>query len=353
MTSPFLDRPGAVAVESGPDVGVAAHYGQPLPEQRALAAGDAIVDLGHLGVVEVRGADRLTWINSLTSQHVVNLADGVSADDLLLSAQGRIEHEFGVLDDGSSAWLITEAAAAADLAAWFTKMRFMMRVEVLDRSDDIFPVGALADHDLGAALVWRDPWAQGAIGGVTYADAGNHPGTAYTLQLHLLEADAYRAAAQAEQVAGVDALEALRIAAWRPREGREFDDRVLPHELDLLRSAVHLTKGCYRGQETVAKVHNLGHPPRRLVQLDLDGTIAQPGALVYVPGNDKPVGRVTSCANHFEDGPIALAIVKRGTDVAAQLEVADGDDARIAAAQTVIVPQGAGSTVDLSAFRGR
>lgn len=353
MSSPFLDRPGAVAVESGPDVGVAAHYGQPLPEQRALAAGEAIVDLGHLGVVEVRGADRLTLINSLTSQLVVNLADGVSADNLLLSVQGRIEHEFGMLDDGASAWLVTEAGAAADLAAWFTKMRFMMRVEVLDRSDDIFPVATLGEHDLGSKLVWRDPWSQGAVGGVTYAATPSHPGAAYTLSLHLLDADQRAAAAEFEHVAGVDALEALRIAAWRPREAREFDDRVLPHELDLLRSAVHLNKGCYRGQETIAKVHNLGHPPRRLVQLDLDGALAQQGALVYVPGSDKPVGRVTSSANHYEDGPIALALLKRGTDAETQLEVADVEDARIAAAQTVIVPPGAGSSVDLSAFRGR
>lgn len=352
MTNPFLELPGAVAVTDGPDAGVAAHYGQPLPEQRALAAGDAVVDLSHHGVVEVRGEDRLRWIDSLTSQSVVNLADGASADNLLLTPQGRIEHEFGMLDDGTSAWLLTEAGAAASLAEWFTKMRFMMRVEVIDRSDDVLQLATLGDHDLGSTLVWRDPWASGALGGVTYSEAASHPGENYDLRIHLLTPEQHRAAAEGT-VAGIDALEALRIAAWRPREAREFDERTVPHELDLLRSAVHLNKGCYRGQETIAKVHNLGHPPRRLVQLDLDGTLVQPGALVYVPGNERPAGRVTSCANHFEDGPIALAVLKRNVDPAVQLEAADDEDARIAATQTVIVPPGAGSAVDVSAFRGR
>jgi folate-binding protein YgfZ len=171
---------------------------------------------------------------------------------------------------------------------------------------------------------------------------------------HLLDADALaRVAESFDSVAGIDALEALRIAAWRPREAREFDDRAVPHEFDLLRSAVHLTKGCYRGQETIAKVHNLGHPPRRIVRLDLDGVVPEPGAHIYVPGKDRPVGLVTSAANHYDDGPIALAVLKRNTDPEAQLEVDGGDETRIGAAQTVIVPQGAGSSVDLSAFRGR
>ena len=73
-------------------------------------------------------------------------------------------------------------------------------------------------------------------------------------------------------LAGTWAAEALRVAAWRPRLGFETDHRTIPHEVDWLRTAVHLHKGCYRGQETVARVHNLGRPPRRLVFLHLDGS---------------------------------------------------------------------------------
>ena len=91
---------------------------------------------------------------------------------------------------------------------------------------------------------------------------------------------------------GTWALEALRVAAWRPRLGHETDHRTIPHEVDWLRTAVHLTKGCYRGQETVARVHNLGRPPRRLVMLHLDGSghgLPEQGADVLLDG---PPGRL-------------------------------------------------------------
>jgi folate-binding protein YgfZ len=154
-----------------------------------------------------------------------------------------------------------------------------------------------------------------------------------------------RVRAGTPQVAGVDALEALRIAAWRPRFAHEVDARSIPHELDWLRSAVHLDKGCYRGQETVAKVHNLGRPPRRLVQLDLDGSesvLPAPGAPVLA--GDAEVGTVTSSARHHEDGPIALAVVKRSVpqDAVLAVRTADGD---VAAAQRVVVPADAGPAV--------
>jgi hypothetical protein len=153
--------------------------------------------------------------------------------------------------------------------------------------------------------------------------------------------------AGSESVAGTLALEALRIAAWRPRLATEADERTIPHELDWLRSAVHLSKGCYRGQETIAKVHNLGHPPRRLVLLHLDGSegiLPEHGDPVLA--GDAEVGQVTSAAMHYELGPIALAVIKRSTDPAAELVVrADGAD--IAAAQEVIVPPSAGAEADI------
>jgi len=165
-------------------------------------------------------------------------------------------------------------------------------------------------------------------------------------------------------VAGFDALDALEIRAWRPSMRGEVDERSIPHELDWLRTAVHLNKGCYRGQETVAKVHNLGHPPRRLVLLHLEGSggeLPQAGALVYLPGESRPVGRVTRAALHYEWGGIALALLKRSVPEDAELEVALGDprpaiDAtetetgaseRIAAGQEVIVPSDAGATRDI------
>ncbi|SJM71650.1 folate-binding protein YgfZ [Gulosibacter sp. 10] len=384
--SPFLRLPAAVA-GAAPDAGVPAHYGgAPLGEQRTLQRGESVVDCSHLDVVEVGGEDRLSWIDSLTTQAVAGLAAGGSAENLLLSPQGRIEHAFGMLEDGASVWLITEAGRGAELAEWFHRMRFMMRVKVTDRSDELFAIATLGEHDLGAAapngtpLVWSDPWCEGVEGAVSYAVAApeSHPSHGFPLRLHLVDAAgrdelAARVRGGGLEVSGTMALEALRIAAWRPRQAFEVDERAIPHELDLLRSAVHLNKGCYRGQETVAKVHNLGHPPRRLAMLDLEGTdgrLPEPGALVHLASDPegRPVGRVTSSTLHFEDGPVSLALLKRTVDPEAELVVAltsqnplvegadavEGEPVRLAALQTVIVSPESGRTVQVPrGFRRR
>ena len=195
-------------------------------------------------------------------------------------------------------------------------------------------------------LVWRDPWVSVARGGHQYSLAAEHPGAGWTYSEILVPRESLDAAAGLP-VAGTLALEALRIAAWRPRLATEADERTIPHELDWLRSAVHLTKGCYRGQETVAKVHNLGHPPRRLVLLHLDGSDGVlPSHGDVVLAGDSEVGIVTSAALHYELGPIALAVVKRSTDPDADL-IVRARDADIAAAQEIIVPPSAGAEADV------
>ena len=390
--SPFATLPGAV-LGVGADAEVPAHYGSPLREQRALAAGKALVDLSHLGIVRVAGEDRLAWLDSLTSQRLLGLVPGESAESLVLSPQGRIEFDFGLVDDGASAFLITERDAADPLRDFLHRMRFRMRVEVADVSDEFVGIGEIAASttaapaDLGAAapngvpLIWTDPWTTGRPGGTSYAavPADSHPARSFRFRIHLLTPDAAQRLVDHIRsgefaAAGTLALEALRIAAWRPRAATEFDDRILPHELDLLRSAVHLDKGCYRGQETVAKVHNLGHPPRRLALLDLDGTdgrLPAPGAFVYVAGEEsgRPVGRITSAAQHWQEGPIALALLKRtvapdavlrvALDVAPQVadaaaaESDAGAPESIDAAQTVIVRPDAGHAVDVPRFGRR
>ncbi|PPG18949.1 folate-binding protein YgfZ [Rathayibacter sp. AY1E8] len=358
--SPLLAAPGAVATTSVAEPGVAAHYGEPFREQRALAAGTALVDLSGRGVVTVTGPDRLTWIDSLTSQAVSRLAPGASAETLLLDPTGRIEHVIRLVDDGETAWLLLDRDETAGLAAWLDRMRFMLRVEVADRTDDFATLAALGDGPaLTLALslaeepvVWSDPWSQVQPGGWQYALTTEHPGASWELREVLvpraaLEALAETAVGVGVALAGVDALEALRIAAWRPRHATEVDERSIPHELDLLRSSVHLAKGCYRGQETVAKVHNLGHPPRRLVLLQLDGSdsvLPAHGDVVTALKGGEPVevGTVTSSAWHYEDGPVALAVVKRSVPVDLELTVLAGDS-RVAAAQEVVVPPGAGA----------
>lgn len=339
-----LSRPGAVAAE-GVDAGVAAHFGNPFGEQRALAAGDAVVEVPR-GILSVTGEDRLTWLHSLTSQELRMLAPGDSAESLLLGQTGRIEHVLRVVDDGVTSWIIVEPGEAEPLAAWLESMRFMMRVEVADRSGEFAVFGSFTDTPVAAApngvpLVWVDPWRELVAGGHQYAGVVEHPASEWTYREFLLERGSE---SQLSDVpfAGALALESLRIAAWRPRLATEVDERAIPHEFDWLRSSVHLSKGCYRGQETVAKVHNLGHPPRRLVMLHLDGSDAAlpaPGAEVRL--GEKTVGHVTSVGQHFELGPVALALVRRMTATEEPLTV-DAGGTRVAASQEVIVPQDAG-----------
>ncbi len=339
MTDP---APRAGAVGSPP-----LHYGSPLAEQRALVRDGALVDLSDRDVLAVSGPDRLTWLDSLTSQRLTDLQPGESAETLLLDPSGRVEYAARVLDDGETTWLLLDAGTGAGLGAFLERMRFLLRVTVADRGAEFATVGGLGDPPRAAApngvpLVWHDPWSAVVAGGHQYATAASHPGETWTYTEALIERDRLPELAD-RPAAGILALEALRIAAWRPRAATEVDATTLPHEVDWLRSAVHLAKGCYRGQETVAKVHNLGHPPRRLVLLHLDGSLgALPESGAEVSLGDSVIGRVTSVALHHELGPIALAVVKRSMDSVAPLTVV-ADGGAVAAAQEVIVPPDAGA----------
>jgi len=368
--SPLLGVDGAVKADGG-DAGVAAHYGNPMIEQRTLLAGRAVVDLSHHGVLEVSGPDRLSWLNSLSSQELRGLAAGASTETLLLDPTGRLQYAMRVLDDGVSAYLLLEAEELPGLKAWLEKMRFTLRVEITELTETYAVIGTMAAEPAslgvepaapnGVPLLWRDGWSGVAPGGYQYADAPEHPAATWHWSEVLVPRASLAGLREAADdgrlaVAGLLAFEALRIAAWRPRAATEVDEKTIPHELDWLRTAVHLNKGCYRGQETVAKVHNLGHPPRRLVLLHLDGSdsvLPMHGDEVLAdrvrPGGEPervPVGQITSSARHHELGPIALAVVKRAIPATSTLYVR-AQGISIAAAQEVIVPQSAGSVADI------
>ena len=334
MDSPLLSAPGAVPGEA-PDAGVAAHYGNPYAEQRALAAGTGMTDRSHRGVVRITGPDRLSWLHSLTTQDLEHLEPGQTAEALILSPQGHIEHHLTVTDDGDALWAHVEPGTAGTLLAFLESMRFMLRVEPADVTDDYavltvtraLPADSLPDG-VSAAL-------RGAVG------------TDLLVARPHLQAAATKFADAGLTLAGMQAYEALRIAARRPRLGLDTDHRTLPHEVGWIESAVHLNKGCYRGQETVARVHNLGHPPRRLVFLHLDGSedrLPEHGDPVQL--EDAVVGFVGSAARHYELGPIGLALIKRTTPVDATLQAAG-----LPAAQEVIVPPDAGANVKVTLKR--
>jgi tRNA-modifying protein YgfZ len=355
MDGAFARVPGAVLDETG-----LRHLGNPLGEQRALADGLAVAPLGDRRVLAVPGEDRLSWLDSLTSQSLARLLPGVSTELLVLDPHGRVEHAASVLDDGETTWLIVDAIDADALLAWLLRMRFRLRVSPRDAGDEYAVIGGTAAAarrlpaaaPAGVSLVWHDPWPEVTAGGWGYARTDPHPGRerdwSETLVTPAVRDEIADAAARGElALAGLDAAEALRVAAWRPRLLTEVDERAIPHELDWLRTAVHLSKGCYRGQETVAKVHNLGHPPRRIVALQLDGSgsrLPERGAEVRV--GDDVVGTITSAVLHYEEGPIALAVVKRSAPVDAAF-VVDGPDGPIAAAQEIVVPPDAGAEANV------
>lgn len=303
MRSPLLDLPGAVAADA-PDSDVAAHYGDLFAEQRALAKGEAVVDRSNREVIRISGADRLKWLNDLTSQKLDTLKPGEWTQTLDLDLQGRVQHHLTLVDDGESVLAHVEPDTAQSLIDYLDRMRFMLRVEV-SRADDLAVLSTATEDFL-----------------VPRAELAEHLG---------------------RPVAGLWAYEAFRIEAYRPRLGFETDHKTIPHEVGWIGAAVHLGKGCYRGQETVARVHNLGHPPRRLVFLHLDGsvdTLPAHGAPVIFESQE--VGVVGSAARHHELGPIALAVIKRTVPVDAPL-LAGG----VAAAQEVVVPPDAGRNVSI------
>jgi tRNA-modifying protein YgfZ len=297
----------AVLVEDGPDKGAVWHFGEPVKEQRALEAGTAWADLSHLNIVAVTGEDRLKWLHDLTTQFVSDLQPGLWMPSMILDAQGHVEFQFNLVDDGSTTYLVLDPGYVGKLVEYLTKMKFMLRVDVRDASAEF--------------VVLRAPGAADAIGGP------------FALVPRAEVEDMKQTFGGVATQVGTWALDAERVAKGRPRIGFETDHKSIPNELGVLNTAVHMKKGCYRGQETVAKIYNLGNPPRRLVMLHLDGSdVGFPAAGTKVENDGVVVGFVGTVARHHELGTIALAIVKRNTPADATLTI-DG----IPANQEVIV----------------
>ena len=278
-------------VTEGPDRGATLHFGDPVKEQKALAAGTAWADLSHLEIVAVKGVDRLRWLHDLTTQHLESFSGGWTSG-LILDHLGHVEHQFLIFDDGETSWLIVDVDRAAPLIDYLNKMRFTMRVEVRDASVE-------------KSLI-RIPGPIDDLGG----------------PFQLVNRGAIPDFKGATQV-GIWALEAMRVEAMRPRIGLETDHKSIPNEIGLLNKSVHLNKGCYRGQETVAKVNNLGQPPRKLVLLHLDGSdVDLPAIGADIERDGIKVGFVGTVARHYELGNIALGIVKRNVEADSALTVA-------------------------------
>lgn len=328
------------APESDLDAGVAWHYGDPLREQLWLSDGVAAVDLSHLPILRVCGPDRRTWLHDLTTQHVSDLNG--STVGLILSPHGHVEHELHMVDDGTCTWLITQPGTSVDLMAYLMSMRFMLRVEVADVSAEfavVFEPRVEADPEYPSWIVPPEFRAAGvtAAGSDRGGDASRYrvraPETFAGREVIIARSELADRLDAWPHRAGTWAWNAARVAAGMPRLGLETDHRTLPHEVGWVGPAVHLAKGCYRGQESVARVHNLGKPPRRMVVVHLDGSpdvLPVHGDAVFA--EDKQVGWIGSAVHHAEWGPIGTAIIKRSVSDDAAL-VVHAEGAQVAAQQ--------------------
>jgi folate-binding protein YgfZ len=284
----------AVLVESGPDKGAIWHFGEPNKEQKELVSGNGWADLSHRAVISISGKDRLTWLHALTTQHLEKLTPGDWQEALILDTQGHIVEQLFLVDDGKTTWIHTEAQRCEPLIEYLEKMKFMLDVQVVDQSINYAVLRAAGISD--------------NIGGP------------YALVPRGELADTTSAFNKAHTQVGIWALEALRVSQGRARLFFEVDHKSIPNELGFLNKAVHMQKGCYRGQETVAKVFNLGQPPRKLVLLHLDGSMVElPEHGAKITLDNKEIGYIGTVARHYELGPIALGVIKRNTPLQAQL----------------------------------
>ncbi len=336
--SPLLTLPGAVpSPEESPDSGVAWHYGNPFGEQRDAASRAAVIDRSHRFVIAISGEERLTWLDTISSQRIKDLPDGTSAENLSLDVNGRIEHHFVQTDLGGVTWIDTETSPGPALLNFVTKMVFWSKAEPRDGSE--LAVLSLLGPDASAVLQAVGAPVPEGLYDAAPLDAENVSAGGFVRRMPWPGAHAYdllvprsalvgwftRLRDAGAAPAGTWTYEALRVESIRPRAGVDTDVKTIPHEVRWIggvteTGAVHLDKGCYRGQETVARVHNLGRPPRHLVLLHLDGSAdGRPETGDEVTAGGRVVGRLGTVVDHFELGPIALALVKRTIPIETEL----------------------------------
>ncbi len=335
------------APPTSPDAGATWHYGDPLGEQRTALTGAVFVDRSHRGVITLTGPDRLSWLHNISSQHVADLADGATVENLSLDGQGRVEDHWIQTELGGVSYLDTEPWRTEPLLAYLKRMVFWADV-VPDAADYgvLSLLGpALSERKaldaLGIDALPADLTAVPLTSGGFVRRMPNYPegpGLALDLVVPRDQLPAWhdRLRNAGVRPAGVWTYEAHRVAGLRPRLGVDTDERTIPHEVGWIGTAVHLDKGCYRGQETVARVHNLGRPPRMLVLTHLDGSVSRPTTGAPITAGGRTVGRLGTVVDHVDLGPVALALVKRGlaadTPLAASTD--DGGDERSREEQT-------------------
>lgn len=331
--SPLLDWPNATAfLEAEPGAfpeyeGVAWHYGDPLTEQRAFEMDSTfgIVDRSNRVVLEVAGEEAPEFLHRLLSQHLSVPEEGLGTWALNLDANGRILHHIGITYSAGTFYLDVSPRSAYSLQRYLEQMVFWSKVTITRSSLSMLSI-------IGAGVKSLDHAGIGA--GLAVAElAGAAALREYELAglpcTDLLVADPLASAEalidEGGKLAGLMAYTALRVRGLVPEVGIDMDEKSIPHESSLLvQSAVHLNKGCYRGQETVARVDNLGRSPRVLALAHFDGSAPElPTTGAVITKGGRSVGRVGTVVHDYEYGPIGLVLVKRSAAQAQGLVCGD------------------------------
>jgi folate-binding protein YgfZ len=305
--------------------------------------------LGDRALLEVRGSDRVRFLQGQLSNDVARL-DASLPDSgchaLALTREGRIVAAFQVIARPDAFWLETDTAAAPAAIARLEKFVIADDVAIADRSAAFVRFGvegprapALVASAAGAALALPDDGAVGAqIGGAEVVIAAFGWSGEAARQIFAAREDAARveaalraaALAHGAVVASAAALEVLRVEAGVPRFGAELGEHALPAELRLEQRAISFTKGCYTGQEVVARMHSRGRVGHLLVGIAVDDG-ALPAIGATLEAGDSRVGEVTSVAHSPHAGAIALGFVRRGFDGPGTALAAAGHAARVVA----------------------
>ena len=333
------------------------HWGDPFAEQRTASRGVVVIDRSHRELLAVTGEERLSWLHLVISQHVTELAEGSGTEALVLDSQGRVETHMVVAHLDGTVWLDTDPeprvtsalpkGGLQTLREYLEAMKFWSKVDIRDATEELALLTVLGpdtERVLSAAAVevGPEPYAVAALPGGGFARRMPWPGR-FSVDLAVPRGELadwwHRLTDAGARAAGSWTFEALRAESLRPRLGIDTDERTIPHEVGWVGSAAHVAKGCYRGQETVSKVHNVGRPPRNLLLLHLDGSPEvrpETGDPVLLDG--RTVGRIGTVIQHHELGPIALALVKRSTPVGAELLTGTEDNLVQAAIDPDSVP---------------
>ncbi|MDQ6914616.1 MAG: folate-binding protein [Actinomycetota bacterium] len=282
-------------------------------DYEALTSGCGLLDRSERGKLALTGGAAKEFLNGQVSNDVEVLEPGRGCYATFLTHKGKMLGDLRVLDLGEELFLDTERVALQDLFNLIRRFKLGFDVELHKRTLErgllsLIGPGARAIAGAGALGDEEHDNAGGDVDGVPVRFVATDVGVDVLCASEYT--DALRAALQARGAVPVEeaAVEALRVAHGRPRYGIDLDDSTIPQEAGLNERAVSFTKGCYVGQETVARLHWRGKPNRHLRGLGLSAP-AQTGDELRL--GDKVVGRLGSVALSPAHGPIALAIVRR------------------------------------------